>query len=219
VRYFYLGNEIAQQARYPTYPMNITTIRPPSVQEYKQMLLNIVAPMLKASPSPIRLLTVSGSVAWNKAWADAVGAHIFATSFHDGYHNQPVLFTQKSVTACAMRPRPGAPQSFMDAVAALRESLDATGKKVAISADEWGLGPPWRAGAHGSKGVRFSVAHAMYAVSFLGSVTRGALAQNLQVSNYFEPVNEGSRSILWFATMSSVLYSVLGTELCNHVVQ
>jgi len=192
VRYFYLGNEIAQQARYPTYPQNISIIRPPSVQEYKQMLLNIVAPMLKASPAPIRLLTVSGSVAWNKAWADAVGAHIFATSFHDGYHNQPVIFTQKSVTACAMRPRPGAPQSFLDAVAALRKSLDATGKKVAISADEWGLGPPWRAGAHGAKGVRFSVAHGMYAASFLGSVTRGALAQNLQMSNYFEPVNEGA---------------------------
>jgi hypothetical protein len=186
VRYFYLGNEIAFQARYPTYPANITKLGSPSVQEYKQMLVNIVAPMLKASPTPIRLLTVSGKPSWNKAWADAVGSHIFATSFHDGYHNQPPKFTQASVTACAMRPRPGAPASFMDAVAGLRKSLDATGKTIAISADEWGLGPPWRAGAHGPAGVRFSVAHGMYAASFLGSITRGARTYNLRMSNYFE---------------------------------
>jgi hypothetical protein len=85
------------------------------------------------------------------AWADAVGSHVFATSFHDGYFNQPATpFTQAAVTACAMRPRPGSPRSFMDGVAALRKSLDATGKQIAISADEWGLGPPWRADAHGT---------------------------------------------------------------------
>ena len=30
--------------------------------------------------------------------------HIYATSFHDGYMNQPRSFTQQAVTACAMRP-------------------------------------------------------------------------------------------------------------------
>eukprot|EP01047_Picozoa_sp_COSAG01_P051667 COSAG01_NODE_5356_length_4313_cov_1.986711_4_plen_98_part_00 len=69
VRYFYLGNEISQQQRYPSYPANITKIRPPSVGEYKQMLLNIVGPMLQASPTPIRLLTVSASTAWNRGAA------------------------------------------------------------------------------------------------------------------------------------------------------
>jgi hypothetical protein len=34
--------------------------------------------------------------------------------------------------------------------------------------------------------VRFSVAHGIYAASFLGAVTRGALAYNLRMTNYFE---------------------------------
>ena len=195
VTYFYLGNEIAQQQRYPTYPQNTTQVPPPSVEEYKQMVTNIVAPMLKASPAtPIRLLTVSGSVVWNKAWADAVGSKIYAASFHKGYFNQPTMFTQASVTTCAMRPRPGSPSSFMDLVAGLRKTLsaDPNSKHIAISADEWGLGPPWESNAHGPNEIRFSVTHGMYAASFLGSVTRGAQAQNLQMTNYFEPINEGA---------------------------
>ena len=166
------------------------------------MLVNIVEPMLKASPAlPLRLLTVSGSVPWNQAWAEAVGDHVFATSFHDGYMNQPRTFSQNAVTACAKRPR----GDFMNAVRSLRSSLDATNKTIAISADEWGLGPPWRV-------QTFSVAHGMYllriiymryihrylhtnstykyhiyiirsryAAGFLGAVTRGARENNLQV--------------------------------------
>ena len=48
--------------RYPDYPNTPSGQRPPGVAEYKQMLLNIVQPMLSASTSgPLRLLTVSGS--------------------------------------------------------------------------------------------------------------------------------------------------------------
>eukprot|EP01044_Picomonas_judraskeda_P004752 COSAG03_NODE_426_length_8006_cov_75.576957_3_plen_301_part_00 len=152
------------------------------------MLLNIVEPMLKASPAlPLRLLTVSGSVPWNQAWAEAVGDHVFATSFHEGYMSQPRTFSQNAVTACAKRPR----GDFMDAVRSLRSSLDATNKTIAISADEWGLGPPWRV-------QTFSVAHGMYAAGFLGAVTRGARENNLQMTNYFEPVNEGAIQVLPF---------------------
>ena len=79
----------------------------------------------------------------------------------------------------------------MGAVAALRTTLDKTGKKIAISADEWGLGPPWRV-------KTFGTAHGMYAAGFLGAVTRGARANNLQFSNYFEPVNEGAIQVLPF---------------------
>ena len=85
------------------------------------------------------------------------------------------------VTACAKHPA----GSFMNAVAALRKTLDSTGKTIAISADEWGLGPPWRTHV-------FSVAHGMYAAGFLGAITKGARANNLQMTNYFEPVNEGA---------------------------
>jgi hypothetical protein len=169
VTYWYLGNEIAQQARQPNYPNNSTLIRPPGIQEYKTMLTNVVAPMLKASSTELRLLTVSGSVQWNAAWAEAVGDHIYASSFHDGYYNQPRTFTQAAVTVCAKRPR----TDFMNAVAALRTTLDKTGKKIAISADEWGLGPPWRVNT-------FSVAHGMYAAGFLGAITRGARTYNLK---------------------------------------
>ena len=49
------------------------------------MLLNIVAPMLAASPKlPLRLLTVSAGTAWDNAWAAAIGGSVYATSFHDG---------------------------------------------------------------------------------------------------------------------------------------
>ena len=195
VTYFYLGNEISQQARCPQYPQDIKCIRPPSTKEYQKMLLNVVSPMLEASPIPIRLLTVSGSTAWNTAWANAVGDHIFATSFHDGYMNQPQEFTQEAVTTCAMRPR----GDFMNSVASLRKTLNATGKTIAISADEWGLGPPWRAGANGPNKIRFSVAHGMYAAGFLGAITRGSQQFNLQFSNYFEPVNEGAITVQPFS--------------------
>ena len=41
-------------------------------------------------------------------------------------------------------------------------------------------------GVAGARAVRFSVAHGIYAASFLGAVTRGALAYNLRMTNYFE---------------------------------
>ena len=192
VTYWYLGNEMSHEARQPNYPDNTTLIRPPGTEEYKQMLMNIVPPMLKASSTgALRLLTVSakGNAAWNAAWAAAVGEHIYASSFHNGYMTQPSTFTQSAVTACALRPR----GSFMDSVAALRTTLDKTGRIIAISADEWGLGPPWKV-------KTFAVAHGMYAAGFLGAVTRGARANNLQFTNYFEPINEGAVQVLPFNT-------------------
>ena len=204
VTYWYLGNEISQQKRYPSYPRVVNGDPPPHTEEYKQMLLNIVEPMIKASTSgPLRLLTVSGGTAWDKAWAAAVGDHVFATSFHDGYMNQPRTFTQSAVTACAKRPR----GDFMGAVAALRKTLDSTGKIIAISADEWGLGPPWRTHV-------FAVAHGMYAAGFLGAITRGARANNLQMTNYFEPVNEGAVQVHPFNSLLTPVGLVM--QLFSH---
>ena len=69
VTYWYLGNEISQQARYTNYPNDVRGIGPPSVAKYKQMLLNVVGPLLNASSTgPLRLLTVSASDEWNAAW-------------------------------------------------------------------------------------------------------------------------------------------------------
>jgi len=199
VQYFYLGNEIAFQARYPNYPNVIEGVNAPSVAEYKQMCLNIVGPMLAKSPElPLRLLTVSDGGAWDQNWAAAVGKNIYATSFHAGYFNQPAsspsTWTEAAVTNCAKHPY----SAFLPEVWKLRESLDATGHTIAISADEWGLGPPWTTES-------FSVAHGMYAAGFLGAITRVSTPANLQFTNYFEPVNEGAITVHSFnATLTPV---------------
>eukprot|EP00040_Diaphanoeca_grandis_P035344 m.222056 g.222056 ORF g.222056 m.222056 type:complete len:1073 (+) comp33360_c0_seq3:76-3294(+) len=198
VSYFYLGNEISQQARYPDYPQNTTILGPPSSSEYQQMLLNIVQPMLDKSPSlPLKLLTVSASASWNKAWISSIGEHVAATSFHAGYMNQPSLgqWTEQAVTTCAKRPQ----SDFINLLTELRATLDiANGSHIAISADEWGLGPPWDVEV-------FSVTHGMYAAGFLGAITRAAPDVNLKFTNYFEPVNEGAIQVFAFnATVTPV---------------
>ena len=166
------------------------------------MLLNIVGPMLAASPDhALRLLTVSGTVAWDDAWAAAIGDRVYATSFHNGYLTQPAdhLVTEEAVTACAVRPK----GDFMASVRTLRTELDATGKNIMISADEWGLGPPWRV-------KRFGVPHGMYAAGFLSAVTRGSPVYNLTFTNYFEPVNEGAISVYLSGANLTAVGQVMG---------
>lgn len=162
------------------------------------MLQRLVQPMLAASPDfPIQLLTVSGGTRdWDAAWANAVGDQVFATSFHDGYFNEPSGpdFSEGAVTTCTMRPR----DQLIQAVYGLREELNSTNKTIAISLDEWGLGPPWRV-------TNFGVAHGMYAAGFLSAVTRSAQALNIRFTNYFEPVNEGAVQVGPFsATLTPV---------------
>ena len=185
VTYWYLGNEISQQSRYPAYPANLSGSPPPDATEYRAMLKRLVPKLLAASPTlPLRLLTVAtDSEAWNQAWIAAAGPHVYATSSHTGYMDQPRPFSPEAVTACARRPRSG----WLQQLRALRAQLDrhSPAHTIAISADEWGLGPPWA--------VRtFSVAHAMYAAGLLGAAIREAAHTNLQMTNYFEPVNEGA---------------------------
>merc|ERR1711933_638093 len=70
VKYWYLGNEISQQVRYPWYPANMTKLPPAHAGEYTNMLKPLVPAMLKASPKlPLRLFAVAGNAAWNDAWA------------------------------------------------------------------------------------------------------------------------------------------------------
>ena len=209
VTYFYLGNEMSIQHRFPDYPHSNHMLRPPNPRTYQQMLRNLLEPILLASPHPLRLFTVSGSRKWNYAWAEAIGDHVYATSFHGGYFPQPTIFNRSAVTACAMRPR----GEFLDSVRYLRAQLDATGKSISISADEWGLGPPWKSGAHGagngSAGVRFSVAHGMYAAGFLGMVTRESESLDLKFTNYFEPVNEGAIAVSAFSSSLTPVAQVM----------
>ena len=150
--------------------------------------------MQAASPTPLRLLTAMSANpndGWDKAWIDVVGPHIYAASDHDGYHTQPSTFEAVALTSCAKAPR----DIFASQLRRRRAALDAKGAKhVAISADEWGLGPPWTVAGN------FSVAHGIYAAAFLGMSTRIAPEVRLAFTNYFEPVNEGAVYVGPFGT-------------------
>ena len=74
---------------------------------------------------------------------------------------------------------------FLAGLTALRKSLDTLGRTIAISADEWGLGPPWLV-------EHFAAAHGVYAATFLGVAIRVSDQLDLRHTNYFEPVNEGA---------------------------
>merc|ERR1719461_1428986 len=99
-------------------------------------------PRLKAaSPNhPLKFFAVAADSSWNSKWVASVGPEISATSFHGGYANSPKKWNAQSVTnAVAYAGRTYVPQ-----LKQLRETLDSGGAShVSISADEWGLGPPW----------------------------------------------------------------------------
>lgn len=186
ISYWYLGNEIGRQLRYPNYPNELTQTHAPNTTEYAYMLKKIVPPMLAKSPSlPLKFLVVSNGAGWDMVWASEVGDNVYAASNHDGYYAQPVenawTWSEAGVTNCAKRPQ----REFIGVLQNLRQDLDSTNYSIAISADEWGLGPPWAT-------ANFSVTHAMYAAGFLGAVTRVAPSVNLRFTNYFEPINEGA---------------------------
>jgi hypothetical protein len=128
----------------------------------------------------------SGNPAWNAAWANSIGGEIFATSLHDGYYTEPsgAVWTQEQVTGCAKWPQ----AQFLGDVQTLRSQLDSLGHTIAISADEWGLGPPWDTRTFGTP-------HGMYAAGFLGMATRAAGEYNMPFTNYFEPINEGAIAV------------------------
>lgn len=181
VKYWYLGNEINIQARFRGYPATTNSTGPPTGPEYAAMLSEVARAMLAVDPS-VRLLTVEGGAAWDRAWGAAAGPSIHATSYHAGYYG-PSPSTPEGFVEAAKHPT----VAFVPGAAKLRQQLsaDARTAHVLISADEWGLGPPWL--------VRhFGVAHAMYAASFLAGTINHAAALGLGFTNYFEPVNEGA---------------------------
>jgi alpha-L-arabinofuranosidase len=59
VSFWYLGNEISQQARWPNYPADHNQMGPPSAAEYAAMLPPLVAAMKNASKN-LKLLAVAG---------------------------------------------------------------------------------------------------------------------------------------------------------------
>ena len=138
----YLGNEINQQHRYPGYPDDLTEMNPPNTTEYASMLSRMVPPLLAKSPAlPLKFLVVSANPYWDHAWASEVGKNVYAASNHKGYYNQPGggawTWNERTVTDCAKRPQ----REFVPILRDMKQELDATSQEIAISADEWGLGP------------------------------------------------------------------------------
>ena len=194
---WYLGNEISSQARWPNYPEEPNNMEgPPSAASYADMLRALVPAFLAVDPS-LQLSAVEGGEGWNEQWAAAVGPSISLTSFHGGYASAP-LATPSDFTAAAKI----ADAAFLPALSQLRRALTQQGAgHVGISADEWGLGPPWDVGV-------FNTAHALYGATLLSLVIGNAAAQGIAFSNYFEPVNEGAIAVGQFSSSVTPLGQV-----------
>ena len=195
---WYLGNEISSQARWPNYPEEPNNKEgPPSAASYADMLRALVPAFLAVDPS-VHLSAVEGGEGWNGQWAAAVGPHISFTSFHGGYASAP-LATPSDFTAAAKI----ADAAFLPALSQLRQSLTQQGVgHVGISADEWGLGPPWDVGV-------FNTAHALYGATLLSLVIGNAAAEGIAFTNYFEPVNEGAIAVGQFSCALTPLGQML----------
>eukprot|EP00756_Hemistasia_phaeocysticola_P021295 Hpha_TRINITY_DN15766_c3_g5::TRINITY_DN15766_c3_g5_i1::g.36313::m.36313/K01209/abfA; alpha-N-arabinofuranosidase len=203
VRDWYLGNEANQQRRYPgPYPENSSWFPPPSPEVYATMTEAAAVAMRKAAGAAgekMRFYGVAGNDAWLKALLSRP-KFLHAVSFHGGYSNQPLRWTAASSTTAAKVPT----DTVLPALRTLRSTLDAKGGDyVGISADEWGLGPPWT--------VRdgFGTPHALFAASFLSGLM--AVEEELKVvaANYFEPINEGALIV----EPGSVRFTPLGEVL------
>eukprot|EP01060_Flectonema_neradi_P027993 TRINITY_DN37661_c0_g1_i1.p1 TRINITY_DN37661_c0_g1~~TRINITY_DN37661_c0_g1_i1.p1 ORF type:complete len:614 (+),score=113.97 TRINITY_DN37661_c0_g1_i1:89-1930(+) len=182
ITHWYLGNEMNVQGRFPGFPFNKTSYPPPSAAEYADMSFAMSQMMLSKSMSPslIKFYVVSG----DKDWLSAIfkkPRFVHAVSFHGGYSNEPATWDPQSATDAAK-----APSNFYSSIIDLRSTLNSVGGEYAkISADEWGLGPPWKCN-------QFGTPHAMYAASILTVMISVQEEANLTAANYFEPINEGS---------------------------
>lgn len=194
VSVWYLGNEINMQGRYADYPSNVDGVGPPSAAEYASMLAVLVPAMLAVDPT-VKLSVVEGGGAWDAAWAGdaAVGPFVSLTSFHGGYCNSngPLFPSDFTSEVCSGPELPTTPHtsslstpfsppplpqakfsdtSFLSGLQQLRASLDSSGAaNVSVSADEWGLGPPWVVG-------NFNAGHGMFAASLLSVAVNNAAA-------------------------------------------
>lgn len=188
VRLWYLGNEINLQGRFPNYPSEPSLVKPPpSAAEYRSYMEKLIPALLLVDPN-LDLFSVGGaSQSWEgQIFSSAlVRESAVAESFHAGYAPQPSNWTADELERVVMFPSEG----FAAALSQLHQLLaTANASKVGISADEWGLGPPWCV-----NGTPFSVAHAVYGASFLSAAAgRYASSFNIVAANYFEPINEGA---------------------------
>ena len=205
VSVFYLGNEMNMQQRYADYPAVTSAVPPPSAAEYATMAAAMAAAVLAVDPN-VQLVAVEGGSGWDAAWAASPAASaISATSFHGGYATSGPggsPSTLEDFTAQARIPS----TAFLSGLQALRSTLNSVAggaaAHVAISADEWGLGPPWMV-------ATFNAAHGMYAASLLTVLINNADELGVRYSNYFEPINEGAIDVMQFYARPTPLGLVL----------
>ena len=201
VKVFYLGNEIAWQARYPSYPAEPSnSTGAMSGVDYQAMLEKLI-PAVRAVDASVQLLAVDADDAFNQPWINSdFTPFISATSAHIAYANSDAGGSPASAAAATAQAKL-ATGNVLQALASTRQMLDAgagTGSHVSISVDEWGLGPPWVV-------TDFNCAHALFGASFLTMVVNAAAAFGVSYTNLFEPVNEGAIKVLQFTAQPTPL--------------
>lgn len=119
---------------------------------------------------------------WNEPITTAVGEFLYASSYHY-YTKAPLVAWDPKRLAEASR----LPSELLDALHTARRILDrprGRKRRMAISLDEWGFGPPWAV-------VRFGAAHGLYAACALIMLVNHADELGIASANYFQPINEG----------------------------
>jgi len=205
VKIFYMGNEIAWQSRYPNYPAEPgNSTGPMNGVDYQAMLEKLV-PAVRAVDPSVQLLAVDADDKFNQPWINSdFTPFVSATSAHIAYANSDAGGSPASAAAATAQAKM-ATGSVLVALAGTRQMLNAgagTGSHVAISVDEWGLGPPWVV-------ADFNCAHALFGASFLTMIVNNAAAYGVAFTNNFEPINEGAIQVLQFTAQPTPLGVVM----------
>lgn len=206
VKIWYLGNEISSQQRWPNYPddpANVTSAM--SGSEYAAALAVLVPSLLAVDPS-LTLLVVDGGADFDSpAWvSQTFTPFIHATSSHVGYANSDAGGSPASASAASAQAKipTSVVRNDISAVRSFLDGGDGSAAHVAISVDEWGLGPPWVV-------QEFGVTHALFGSSFMTMVLNCAEEFGVVYTNYFEPVNEGAIDVLQFSATPTPLGVVM----------
>lgn len=204
VKLFYLGNEIAWQARYRNYPQNTSSTGPMSGSDYAAAL-ELLIPALRAVDPSLILLAVDADDAFNEPWLNSdFTPFISAASAHIAYANSDAGGSPASPAAATTQAKLPT-TTILPLLASTRQMLDAgagNGAHVRISVDEWGLCPPWTV-------EDFNVAHAIFGSSFLTVALSTAVEFGIAYTNYFEPINEGALQVLQFSVAPTPLGFVM----------
>lgn len=206
VQLWTLGNELNLQVRYHNYPNDTSHVSKPSGAEYASIASKAARAVAANPPSKgsLQLVVIANDQpSWDGptiASLPYVDHRQHNITYHMSWHNagyveqgnpsQPQDFTKLAKVGGS---------KLVDSMRGLRTRIDQYAKEagfdqiMSISADEWGLGSPWKVAGFGS-------VHAMFAAALLGSVVRNAEALGVAFTNYFEVINEGGIKVYPFTS-------------------